>query len=139
MTFALTNAGGTLMSTGPTDVCKTPAPPGSPVPIPYPNVAQMTMADTAKLCKKVKIAGAKAATVKTQTKTSNGDEPGTAGGVVSNKNMGPCGFLKGSMAVKMEGSPAVRLGDQTKHNGHPNNNTMGAAIAPSQTKVRIMR
>ena len=37
--FALTLQGGTCMSTPP-DVCKTPAPPGAPVPIPYVNIFQ---------------------------------------------------------------------------------------------------
>lgn len=139
MTFALTNAGGSLMSSGPTDICKTPAPSGGPVPVPYPNVAQMTTADSGTLSKKVKIAGSKAATIKTETKTSSGDEPGSSGGVKSGKNKGACGFLKGSAAVQIEGNAAVRLGDQTKHNNLPNNNTVGTVLAPSQTKVSIMR
>lgn len=137
MPFALTNQGGTLMSSGPTDSCKTPSPSGT-VPMPYPNVAQMTTANSGKLAQKVSIAGSKAATAKSETQTSNGDEGGTAGGgVVSSKIMGPCGFLKGSMTVKIEGNPAVRLGDPTKHNGLPNNNTVGSALAPGQTKVDI--
>lgn len=135
MPFALTNQSGTLMTSGPVDTCKTPSPSG-PVPMPYPNTSMMTMADSGKLSQKVSIAGSKAATVKTTTQSSNGDEPGTVGGVVSNKNMGPCAFLNGSMKVKIEGNAAVRLGDPTKHNGQPNN-TVGSAIAPSQTKVDV--
>lgn len=136
MPFAMTNQSGMLMSTGPTDVCKTPAPPAPPVPMPYPNMSQMTMANTGTMAKKVSISGSKAATQKTETNMSSGDEPGVAGGVVSNKNMGKCGFLMGSMKVKIEGNPAVRMGDTTKHNNMPNN-CVGTAVQPSQQKVQI--
>lgn len=135
MPFAMTNQSGTLMSSGPTDVCNTPSPTG-PVPMPYPNTAQMTMADSGTLSAKVKIAGAKAATKKTATSMSSGDEAGVSGGVSNGSNMDKCGFLKGSMKVKIEGNPSVRMGDSTKHNGQPNN-TVGTAIAPSQTKVNV--
>ncbi len=135
MPFALTNQKGNLMSTGPTDICKTPTPTG-PVPMPYPNTAMMSSADSGTLSSKVKIAGSKAATLKTVVKQSSGDEPGTAGGVISGKNRGECGFLKGSMKVKIEGKPSVRMGDATKHNGVPQN-TVGTALSPSQNKVDV--
>ncbi len=131
----MTNQSGALMSTGPTDTCLTPSPSG-PVPMPYPNIAQMTMASSGTLASKVKISGAKAATQKSETNASNGDEAGTNGAVANGSNMGKCGFLKGSAKVKIEGNPGVRMGDQTKHNGQPNN-TVGTAIAPSQTKVSV--
>lgn len=135
MPFAMTNQSGTLMSTGPTDICLTQT---GPVvsPIPYPNIAQMTTVSSGTLSSKVKFAGSKAATKKTETSSSNGDEAGANGAPVNGGNMGKCGFLMGSMKVKVEGSPAVRQGDSTKHNGQPNN-TVGTAIAPSQTVVMI--
>lgn len=133
MPFAMTNQSGTLMATGPTDICKTPG----VGPFPYPNVSMMTSADTNKLSTKVKIAGAKAATIKTSTKISSGNEAGVGGGAISGKNVAPVGFSKGSLKVKIQGNPAVRLGDPTKHNGLPNFNTPGAAIAPSQVKVNV--
>lgn len=136
MPFAMTNQSGTLMSTGPTDVCITPAAP-SPIPTPYPNIAMMNQADSGTLSSKVKIAGSKAATVKTEVKRTSGDEAGVNGGTISGKNMGPAGFSKGSSKVKIEGNPAVRMGDPTKHNGLPNFNTVGIATAPSQSKVDI--
>ncbi len=135
MPLALTNQKGNLMSTGPTDICNTPSPTG-PVPIPYPNIAMMSSADSGTLSAKVKIAGSKAATVKTVVKQSSGDEPGTSGGVISGKNRGECGFLKGSLKVKIEGNPSVRMGDATKHNGVPQN-TVGTALSPSQNKVDV--
>ena len=135
MPFALTNQGGMLSSTGPTDVCKTPSPTGT-VPMPYPNMAKMTAAASGKLSKKVSFAGSKAAMLKTETDSSNGDEAGTGGGVISSKNRGPAGFVAGSTKVMIEGSPSVRQNDPTKHNGKPPN-TAGTATVPSQTKVMV--
>lgn len=135
MPFAMTNQSGTLMSTGPTDTCLTPSGPAV-VPVPYPNISQMTTASSGTLSSKVKFAGSKAATQKTETGSSNGDEAGTNGAVANGKNMGKCGFLKGSAKVKIEGNPSVRMGDSTKHNGQPNN-TVGTALAPSQTIVTV--
>ena len=119
------------------DVCKTPAPPAGPIPIPYPNMAQTEMADSKSCAKKVKFDGMKAFTKKTKWKKSMGDEAGTAGGVVSSKNMADVGFAMGSMAVKVEGTPAVFMGCMTKHNG-ASPNAVGAAISPPQQKVHIM-
>jgi len=39
------------------------------------------------------------------------------------------------MKVKLEGNPAVKLGDATKHNA---GNGVGAVLAPSQAIVMIM-
>ena len=113
------------------DVCKTPSP-GGPVPIPYPNIAQVAQAT--KTAKKVKIANKPACTKKTEVPRSNGDEPGTAGGVVSSCNMGKLQYIKGSSKVKFEGKPAVYLGAPTKHN---KGNAVGAQVAPSQTRVLV--
>lgn len=135
MPFAMTNQGGMMMSTGPIDICLTQAGPVV-VPVPYPNLSQMTMTNSGTLSTKVKFAGAKAATQKTETNMSNGDEAGTNGAPVNGRNMGKCGFLKGSMKVKVEGNPAVRMGDMTKHNGQPNN-AVGTATVPSQFVVNV--
>src|SRR3954451_7671836 len=82
------------------DVCKTPSPAG-PVPIPYPNTG-MLMQVTGESTK-VKIVSQGAVTKKSEMPTSMGDEPGVAGGVVSNMNMGKVVFKKGSSKVKVEG------------------------------------
>ncbi|MEO7031575.1 MAG: DUF4150 domain-containing protein [Herbaspirillum sp.] len=115
------------------DVCKTPAPPAPPVPIPYPNIAMPMMGNPTTT--KVLISGMPALTKASKITLSSGDEAGVAGGVASSKIMGPAEFIMGSMKVKLEGNPAVRLGDPTKQN---DGNTVGSVLAPSQAKVMIM-
>ena len=56
-------------------------------------------------------------------------------GVVSGKMMGKVQFMMGSVTVKFEGSPAVRLSDPTQHN---EGNMVGAVLAPSQSVVMVM-
>ena len=78
-----------------------------------------------------------AATTKTVIMLSSGDEPGVTGGVVSNRNIGPCLFEVGSTSVNIEGKPAVYLGSTTGHNGQSNSNTVGAQTVPSQVTVVV--
>src|SRR5579871_3962383 len=86
------------------DVCKTPAPPAPPIPIPYPNIAMLTQIDGGTASDKVKIVGKKTATKDTEITESSGDEAGNAGGgVISNKFKGPAKCKKGSSKVKVEG------------------------------------
>ena len=129
---ASSKGGGVCMGTP--DVCKTPSPAG-PVPIPYPNVGNLTQAQ--KTCPKVKIDGKEAANLNTQMPQSQGDEAGTAGGVVSGTNMQTVTFKVGSTKVKIQGQPAVYLTSTTGHNGSNANMPAGAQIAPSQAKVLI--
>jgi uncharacterized Zn-binding protein involved in type VI secretion len=129
--FAVTKQGGQCM--GMPDVCKTPAPPAPPVPIPYPNMAMPPMGNPATT--KVLIGGMPALTKASKITLSSGDEPGVAGGVISGKNMGPAEFVLSSMVVMLEGNPAVRLGDMTKHN---DGNIVGSVLAPGQVIVMVM-
>jgi len=133
--YACTNAKGTASAFP--DTCKTPAGP-SVVPVPYTNIAQMKTANARTSAKKVFIDGANALTIKTKIPQSRMNEPGTAGGVVSNKNMGSAGFTAGSTILFIEGAAAVRMGSPTKQNGSPQN-AVGSVIAPSQTKLMVMR
>ncbi|SFU61415.1 protein of unknown function [Polaromonas sp. YR568] len=129
--FAVTKQNGQCMA--PADVCKTPAPPAGPIPVPYPNIAMPMMGNPATL--KVMVTGMPALNKGSKIPTSNGNQPGAAGGVVSGKIMGATEFIQGSTKVKFEGSPAVRLGDPTKQN---DGNGVGNVLAPSQAKVMIM-
>jgi hypothetical protein len=131
--FALTLKGGTCQSTAP-DVCKTPAPPGSPVPVPYVNIFQCNMVNPSTACSKVFIDGAPALHVKSKSLISNGDEPGVAGGVVSGKFIGQGEFIMGSQKVQLENKAAVSQGVTTKHN---NGNTVGMCSMSGQAKVMI--
>jgi hypothetical protein len=92
------------------DVCKTPAPPAPPIPIPYPNIAKSS--DTAKGSKKVKMDGNPIMLKDSNFSTSTGDEAGSAGGgVVSNSTKGKAEFVLYSFDVKVEGKNVPRLAD----------------------------
>jgi hypothetical protein len=96
------------------DVCKTPAPPGPPVPIPYPNTGQSS--DTSDGPTTVKVDGEMPMAKGSKYSRSSGDEAGTVGGVVSGVNMSECEYMTYSFDVKFEGKNACRLGDQLFHN-----------------------
>jgi len=99
----------------------------------------LTQASSGTLSSKVKIAGKKAATTKTEITMSSGDEAGTLGGVVSNRFKGPAKFKKGSSKVKVEGSALVHHTSTIGQNGVPSHNhPAGIQVAPSQVKVLIM-
>jgi len=131
--FACTIAKGTASALP--DVCKTPA--GSAVaPVPYTNVAQLTAARGNTVARKVFFDGAKAVTVKSKLAQSRMNEPGSLGGVVSNKNMAAAAFKKGSSVLFIEGAAAVFMGSPTLQNGNPFN-AVGSIVSPSQTKVMV--
>ncbi len=122
------------MSMAMPDVCKVPAPPAPPIPVPFPNNAQSTMANPSTASKKVMIANAPAHSMKTIVTLSMGDNGGVAGGLVSSKMMGECRHTKGSMKVMVEGQPGTRITDMTMQNAMPAN-AVGTTIKPAQTKV----
>jgi len=101
------------MSTVFPDVCKTPSP-GGPIPIPYPNIGKAS--DTSKGPKKVTTDGKMPMVKGAKYSTSTGDEPGSAGGVISGVNKGECEFMMYSFDVKFEGRNVCRLGDPLWHN-----------------------
>jgi Domain of unknown function (DUF4150) len=99
----------------PPDVCKTPSP-GGPVPIPYP-VIMSTSGDLADGSTTVKVDGGNSAATKgSNFSRCNGDEAGTAGGVVSSTNMKEATWITYSFDVKIEGQNACRLTDKMKMN-----------------------
>jgi hypothetical protein len=117
------------------DVCLTPAPPGPPIPTPYPNTAMLNQATNTSM--KVKFVGKEVVTLKSRVSRTMGDEAGTAGGVMSGMNMGPASFKKGSSKVTVEGQACVHLTSMTAHNGVSANAPAGLVSAPSQTKVIV--
>jgi hypothetical protein len=119
------------------DTCKTPAPPAPPVPVPYPNLGMLTDAKGTTVSKKVKFENKPACHVMTVIARSSGDEAGTAGGVVSGKNMDQVAFKTGVAKVKIEGNDVVALTSMTAHNGASANMPAGVQIAPSQAKVLV--
>lgn len=133
---ASNNGGGDCFCTP--DVCKTPAPPAPPVPIPYPNTAMLTQADGGTCSDKVKIVGKKTATKITEITVSTGDEAGNLGGVVSNTFKGRAKYKKGSSKVKVEGNEIVYHTTMIGQNGGSNpNDPVGTQVSPSQTKVSV--
>jgi len=70
---------------------------------------------------------------------SSGDEisaggPGGGGGLISGKFAGSAQAVCGSKKVFMGGKPVVRMCDPFMHD---NNNALGHALGPSQTKVQV--
>ncbi len=125
--FAATIQAGQVMSMP--DVCKTPTPAG-PVPIPYPNTAMNLMASPPVI--QVMICNSPSINKGSKIAMSNGDQAGTAGGVVSGSFMGKCEFTTCSFKVKIKGKPAIRQLDQAQSN---KGNCFGSLLQPSQTKV----
>ena len=114
------------------DVCKTPAPPGPPVPIPYPNIA-MSM-DLMKGTKKVKADGGMMCAIDgSEFMKSTGDEPGVAGGVASSTFIKEATWITFSMDVKFEGKGACRLTDKMFHNHQNTVNMAGVIQSPLST------
>ena len=96
------------------DVCLTPAPPGPPVPIPYPNIAQLS--DATGAATNVNAGGKPVVTEASSISPSSGDEAGSNGGVTSGTTKGECKFTTHSQTVKANGKGIVRLGDSTTQN-----------------------
>lgn len=119
------------------DVCKTPAPPAPPVPIPYPNIASFTQANPGTTSLKTKILNQPVVNKDTQVMMTSGDEAGVAGGVSSGMIKGPAKAVKFSMKVKVEGKPVVFQTCTIGQNGASANAPAGIHSAPSQTKVLV--
>jgi uncharacterized Zn-binding protein involved in type VI secretion len=96
------------------DVCKTPAPPGPPVPIPYPNVGKS--ADTSQGTTTVKADGCMVMVKGAKYMMSTGDEAGSVGGVMSGVFKQECEFLLYSFNVMLDGKNVCRMGDMLWHN-----------------------
>lgn len=102
------------------DVCKTPAPPAPPIPIPYPNIAMSS--DAASEASKVTADGSKLMVKGSNIRMSTGDEAGAAMGLVSNKIKGKAEFVNYSFDVKADGKNICRLTDpMTQNMGSPPN------------------
>jgi hypothetical protein len=117
------------------DVCLTPAPPGPPVPVPYPNIAQL--ASTQGACAKVLITHKETVVEGAKVPQSSGDEAGTNGGVSSGVNRGPVEPKQFSSKVFAGGKKVVYVTATSAHNGSSPNQPMGKQIVPSQAIVLV--
>lgn len=111
------------------DVCLTPTP-GGPVPVPYPNIAQLSAAQDIGTSVLLGPAGLSPLLQGSTVPTSNGDEAGTAGGVSSGTIMGPCEVTMGSATVLVGGRGVARFGDPTQQN---NRNAVGQLLGAFPT------
>jgi hypothetical protein len=134
--FPASTTGGGMSMAFP-DVCKVPSPAG-PIPTPFPNVAQLTMANPGTCSTKVKIMNMPVFVQKSQIPLSSGDEPGVAGGVVSGVFINTMKPMMAKPKVQVEGSPIVTQMCTAGQNGASPNAPGGTILAPSQTMVIVM-
>jgi hypothetical protein len=126
----------TIVSSGPIDICKTPAPPApAPVPLPYPNVA-VTATPGPGYATKTLTLSTPAYTKKSKTAISNGDQPGVAMGIISSRIMGMCGPTMTSNDVEIETGGVVRALDSGESNmGSQSNSKQHTVLAPGLTAI----
>jgi uncharacterized protein DUF4150 len=115
------------------DVCLTPAAP-SPIPIPYPNIAQLDQATGVSDSGGGLLIGPSsrpALLLGSEVATSTGDEGGTAGGgVTSGTIKGKCTVTQASTSVLYGGKGIARFLDPTSQN---NNNAQGMLLSAFPT------
>ena len=131
--FANCSLGG--MDFGMPDVCLTPTPVG-PIPIPYPNTAQLPMALPPTASLKHLISMMPAHHLGTTIPMSMGDKAGVNMGVASGTVMGPARNTMGSVKVFTGGMPATKWLSPALQNS--TNVPAGMTMVPSQFKVMIM-
>jgi carboxyl-terminal processing protease len=118
---------GVGMCIGMPDVCLTPAPPGPPVPVPYPNIG--LNAQAAPFSPVVKVSMVNALNTASQIPITAGDEAGVAHPVVK----GPARYTMGNPVVHVDSLPGINLLCPTT--GNNANNALGAVLVPSVTNV----
>jgi hypothetical protein len=128
--YGNSSGGGTNFSA--IDVCNTPSASGV-TPITYTNTSQGSSATGAST--KVFYNGMPAHNLGTSVSTSNGDEAGVSGGVVSGTFINSTRFTSGSYTVLVENKPGTKLTSVTIQNS---TNGTGATISPAQTKVMLL-
>lgn len=115
------------------DVCNTPAPPGPPVPIPYPNVADLSAAKGISNSGGGLLAGGDPVLLlDSAVDTSTGDEAGSVGGVTSGTIKGKCVIVQasGTVLYGASGKGIARFMDQTTQN---NQNAQGMVLSAFPT------
>lgn len=118
------------------DVCKTPSP-GGPVPLPYPNVSMSNSLN--KGTTTVNADGGNMVAIKgSEFSMSQGDEPGTAGGVKTNTFKKESTWILYSFDVKMEGKGACRLTDKKFQNHENTADMMGTGGSPVSTEPFVI-
>lgn len=106
------------------DVCNTPTP-GGPVPIPYPNIAQLGDAQDVADDLLLGGSGLNAVLQDSSVATSTGDEAGSA-----SPTKGECKVTSASTTVLYGGKGIARFGDPTSQNG---GNAVGSLLGAFPT------
>lgn len=114
------------------NVCKTPAPPGPPVPIPYPNISQINTAT--KTVSKVLIEHKETVVETSEIPSSMGDEAGVAGGLKSGVHGKTTRMKEYSTKVIAGGKKIVPATAGTDQNDM---NAQGKVVAVAQMKVLV--
>jgi hypothetical protein len=130
MVPAATKKGGMCLAVP--DVCKTPSPTG-PIPMPYPNTGMLNTAKQAVMT--VLIENKEVVVEDSSLPSSNGDEPGTAGGVVSGVAGKDVTFKTYSSKVFVKGKKGVILTAVAGQNGTNPNAPAGTLVQVAQVKV----
>lgn len=114
------------------DVCQVPGPTG-PLPTPFPNTAQCR--DAEGTVDSVVVENKDVIVESSTIPMSSGDEPGTAGGVVSGVFRGPASFTTASSKIYAKGKRVVIHLAVSAHNGTNANMPAGTHVSPSQSRV----
>ncbi len=128
-----TKAGGTCFAFP--DVCLVPGPGGPPVPTPFPNTGQCR--DAEGTVGAVIVENKEVLVESSKIPMSSGDEPGTAGGVISGVFKGPVTFKSASGKIYAKGKRVVMLTAMAGHNGDNANMPAGMHVSPSQSRVLV--
>ena len=117
------------------DVCLTPVPaPVTQVPIPYPNMAQLSDATDVSDAgdKELLVGGTHVLLEGSKVSSSQGDEAGSNGGVRSGSTSGECVITRASGSVKYgpDGLGLARLMDPTEQN---DSNAAGFVLSAEPT------
>ncbi|MEA1917802.1 MAG: PAAR-like domain-containing protein [Campylobacterota bacterium] len=116
------------------DVCMTVTPDG-PIPIPYPNMSSSSNVEEP--IETIIVDGGNVLNMMSEISSSEGDEEGIEGGVVSEETGSMTRYTLGSETLFLKGSPAVKLTSSTAQNGEIMN-AEGACIEPSQEILSVM-
>ncbi|MDX5297808.1 MAG: DUF4150 domain-containing protein [Gammaproteobacteria bacterium] len=116
------------------DVCQTPVPGSSPVPIPYPNIAQLGDASgiSDESDKELLVGGLHVLLMDSEFSSSTGDEAGSSNGVSSRSISGACKVTGASGSVKYgpDGKGIARFMDSTEQN---DGNAVGFILSANPT------
>lgn len=113
------------------DVCKVPTPVG-PIPTPFVNISMSSLGIPNIF--NLFIQAMPMHNLLTIISMTQGDEPGVAGGMVSQVFINPMRHVLGSFKVFLSAMPATTMLKPSGQNGMANN-FVGVTLSPSQVKV----